>query len=124
MSPWRAALLVAAGAWLVALGVLYFGVRPNLAHTLGHLWGDAGSTLPVITTAITLPVLGMARWPVGALLWGGLLAGPVVVGAQALRLPEDRFYRFLLAALPLYLALAGLLGVLFFSGLFLPFALL
>lgn len=124
MTGVRAALVIASVAWLVALLVFFEGLRPNLAHTLGHLLEADGATLPGLTTSVTMPVLGMGGWPVFGLVWAWLFGGPVVVALQALRLPADRLIRFTLAAVTLYLSGTGLVSVLFFGGLFLPFALL
>lgn len=124
MTRLRVAICLAAAMWLAALLLLFSGVRPNLAHTLEHLLRDMRPSLPAVTTLVTMPVLGMTARPVFVLVWAALFAGPVLIGVQALRLPERRLVPFHLAAATLYLSAAGLLALLVLAGAMLPFALL
>lgn len=118
----RLAVLLAVSVWLAALLVLFVAVGPNLARTLSHLFVGMEGALPSLTSGFALPVLGEPSHPLFVLVWGVLFGGPLVIGVQALRLDEQRLLRFHAAAATLYLALAGLIGVLLLAGVFLPFA--
>lgn len=124
MTGVRAAILLAVVAWLAALLVLFVGLRPNVAHTLQHLLRDMSDSLPVLTTWFAFPALGISSRPLFVLVWAVLFGGPVIIGVQAIRLPEQRLVRFHVAAVTLYVALVGFIAVLVLAGIFLPFALL
>jgi hypothetical protein len=114
--------------WIATLCFIVGPVRWELAHTYGHLIEDLGDSLPLLTRALSLPVLGIApsspsAHVVAVLIWGfiwlglaGLLASIWRAGTR-----EELLDRFVYGG-SLYAGGVLLIFTLTVVGLLLPFA--
>lgn len=117
--PWVAILMFLAGPF-----------RWELANTMGHLIGNLGSNLPLLTLRLTLPVLGIGHVGAGDVVtaalvwlyvWGGLVCLFVLIWRATNR--ENLLERLVFGFL-FYFGSVSFIGVLTVTGLLLPFALL
>ena len=130
MSLPRALATTALLIWLAALALASGPVRWELAHTYEHWIDGAGSSLPVLTTAVSLPVLGLSSSSlpsiaVRTLFWGLAWLGPatLLIGVWRARSREG-LSDCLLFGGALYAASIILAVLLVSVGLWLPFSLL
>ncbi len=130
LMPRKVAATAALAIWLAVVALVWGPVRWEFAHTYQHWIEDWESHLPVLTTAVSLPVLGLgsstvASFLVRTLFWGLAWLGPAILllGVWRARTPES-LTELLLLGWPLYAASLLLLLVLVILGLWIPFGLL
>jgi hypothetical protein len=114
--------------WIVTLCFIFGPVRWELAHTYGHLIEEPGDSLPLLTRALSLPVLGIAPSSLAAhatavFFWGFIWLGLAGLLASIWRATtrEDLLDRFVYGG-SLYVGTVFLLLTLTIVGLALPFA--
>jgi hypothetical protein len=116
--------------WYALQGLMFIVVRPELAYTYGHWLQRLGGSLPTLTAALSLPVLGpeistpsQELTPVFWLAWSLLLLPPLLLLRRAWT-AEERM-ALLEATLywgATYLLATGGLAVLVGLGLWLPYS--
>lgn len=122
-------VMAVVGLWFGLLAGLYAFVRPELAYSYGHWTAGLGGHLPLPTQVLSLPVLGSAF---GAeqqghaalfwLVWGLLLAPPIVLLRQTWRAREPQALLGVLLWQAVHMLLAAIVMVAVAFGLWLPFS--